>query len=302
MTAVETVGLGKRYGDTWALRDCTLSIPTGRVVALVGPNGAGKTTLLHCLVGLCSPTSGTAAVVDGLAAGDDDARDAVAFVAQQAPLLAHLRVDATVSLAETLNRSFDRPLAESRLAELKIPKKRRVARLSGGQQAQLALSIALARHPALLVLDEPLAPLDPLARHEFLAHLMAVVAEHGTSVLFSSHVVSDLDRVADYLVVLNEGTVQLAGDVDELLAAHDHWWGPVTGIDAARAMVPVVHEELAGRQARLLVRSDGAAPPAEWEADPVGVEELVLGCLRTPSARAVPGPRDVAASLTGGRP
>lgn len=296
MSAVQAVALGKRYRSAWALGDCTLSIPSGKVVALVGPNGAGKTTLLHCIVGLCRPTTGSVTVIDGIPAGSDDALDAVAFVAQQAPLLRHLRVGALVDLAATLNRTFDRGLVEERLAQLKIPRQRRVGRLSGGQQAQLAMGIALARHPALLVLDEPLSSLDPLARHELMAYLMAQVSEQGTSVLFSSHVVAELDRVADYLVVLSEGQVQVTGDVDDLLAAHAHWCGWTTSMDAVRDAATVVHAEIAGRQARVLVRLHGGEPPPGWEADPVGVEELVLGYLRTPSARAVAGPLGLATS------
>lgn len=295
MNAVEAAGLGKRFGSVWALRDCTLSIPSGRVAALVGPNGAGKTTLLHCIVGLCHPTAGSVTVIDALPAGSDDALDAVAFVAQQAPLLSHLRVGDTLDLAAVLNRSFDRRLAEERLAELAIPERRRVGRLSGGQQAQLALTVALARHPSLLVLDEPLSPLDPLARHELMAHLMVQVAEQGTSVVFSSHVVSELERVADFLVVLGDGHVRVAGDVDELLAAHSHWCGPAAEVDGLSHVASVVHAELGSCQARVLVRAEGGPPPG-WDADAVGVEELVLGYLRTPSARAVPDSRALQAS------
>lgn len=300
MNALETVALGKRYRSVWALRDCSLSVPSGSVVALVGPNGAGKTTLLHCIVGLCRPTTGTVTVIDGIAAGSDDALDAVAFVAQQAPLLAHVSVRATLDLAAALNRTFDRRMAEERLADLRIPVQRRVGRLSGGQQAQLAMTIALARRPSLLVLDEPLSSLDPLARHELIAHLMSQVSEHGLSVVLSSHVVSELDRVADHLVVLSEGQVQVAGDIDDLLAAHAHWCGPAAGVDDLADVAPVVYAEMGGRQARVLVRHGDAAPPPGWEADPVGVEELVLGYLRTPSARALPGVRGLSAAGRGG--
>jgi ABC-2 type transport system ATP-binding protein len=300
MNAVETVGLGKRYRSVWALEDCTLSIPSGSVVALVGPNGAGKSTLLHCIVGLCRPTTGSVTVVDGIPAGTEDALAAVAFVAQQAPLPGHLRVGATLDLAAVLNRSFDRRLAEERLDTLRIPLGKRVGRLSGGQQAQLSLSIAVARHPALLVLDEPLAPLDPLARYEFVSHLMSQAAEQGMSVLLSSHLVSEIDRVADHLVVLSDGQVQVAGDVDDLLAAHANWCGPSDEVDLLAAVARIVYADVGGRQARVLVRLCGGEPPPGWEADPVGVEELVLGYLRTPTARALPGPCGLVASGAAG--
>lgn len=299
MNAVETRRLGKRYRGAWALRDCTLAMPSGHVVALVGPNGAGKTTLLHCVVGLCRPTSGTVTVMGEMAAGSEQALGAVSFVAQNAPLISHLTVEATVSLATTLNGSFDRSLAEARIQELGLPPKRRVGRLSGGQQTQLALSLALARRPALLVLDEPLAPLDPLARHEFMAYLMAQVAEQRFSVVFSSHVVSELERVADYLIVLNEGQVQVASEFDELLEDHAHWSGPVNELGDLQRAASVIHSEVAGRLARAVVRHAGTEPPANWEADPLGVEELVLAYLRTPSARTLPGPRSTVSAQNG---
>jgi ABC-2 type transport system ATP-binding protein len=213
-TIIECAGLGKRYRQAWALRDCTLGIPSGRVVALVGPNGAGKTTLLNLTVGLARPTAGTVRVLDGVPAGSPDALDLIAFVAQDAPLYASLPV------ADLLHRRWDPGRAATRLASLRIPADKRVGELSVGQKTQLALTIALARRPELLVLDEPLAALDPLARHEFMASLMAAVTEEGISVVLSSHVVAELERVADYLVVLSAGRVRVAGPIGDLVASH----------------------------------------------------------------------------------
>jgi ABC-2 type transport system ATP-binding protein len=220
MNAVESAGLGKRFRRTWALRHCTLAIPDGHVVALVGPNGAGKTTLLHMTVGLTAPTAGTVTVLGGEPAGSPQALDRVAFVAQDAPLYQNLPARDMLHVARNLNRRWDQQRAERRLAELGIPLARKVGKLSGGQQAQLALTIALARRPELLILDEPLAMLDPLARHEFMASVMAAVAEDGVSVVLSSHVLAELERVADYLIVLAHDRVQVAGEVDDLLAGH----------------------------------------------------------------------------------
>ena len=220
MNIIETSGLGKRYGRIWALRDCTLGIPGGHVVALVGPNGAGKTTLLQLATGLTVPTAGTITVTGGVPAGSPDALDRIAFVAQDAPLYKNLPVTDMLHLARDLNRRWEQRRAESRLASLGIGLKKRVGALSGGQKAQLALTIALARRPELLILDEPLAALDPLARHDFMQSVIEAVATDGISVLFSSHVVAELGQVADYLVVLSRGAVQLAGPVDDLVAAH----------------------------------------------------------------------------------
>ncbi|MFL6074415.1 MAG: ABC transporter ATP-binding protein [Mycobacteriales bacterium] len=306
MNAVETHGLGKRYGRRygrrdWALRDCTLAVPAGRVVALVGPNGAGKTTLLHLAVGLADPTAGDIGVLGGLAPGSPAALDRIGFVAQDTPLYSSLTVADTLRLVGNLSRRWDEPNARARLAGLDIPLGRRAGKLSGGQQAQVALAVALARHPQLLVLDEPLARLDPLARHEFMATLMAAVADEDISVLFSSHVVAELERVCDYLVVLAGGRVQVAGDVDELLASHLLLTGPTAEAAAVAARHRTVRERRADRQTRLLVRTgagDPANPPPGWRAERTNLEELVLSYLRTPEASALPGPaRDVAKAV-----
>jgi ABC-2 type transport system ATP-binding protein len=220
MNVIECAGLGKRYRRAWALRDCTLSIPAGHVVALVGPNGAGKTTLLNLAVGLATPTTGAVTVLGGAPAGSPDALDGIAFVAQDAPLYKNLPVADMLHVARNLNRRWDQRRAEVRLADLGIPVKKKVGQLSGGQKAQLALTIALARRPDLLVLDEPLAALDPLARHDFMDSVLAAVAADGISVVLSSHVVAELERMADYLIVLSFGQVTLAGQVDDLVAAH----------------------------------------------------------------------------------
>ena len=186
MNIIESAGLGKRYRRTWALRDCTLAVPDGHLVALVGPNGAGKTTLLHMAVGLVSPTAGAVRVLGGRPAGSPGALDGTAFVAQNAPLYPNLPVAAMLRVARNLNRQWDQPRAEARLAELGIPLDRKAGKLSGGQQAQLALTVALARRPRLLVLDEPLAALDPVARSDFMAAVLAAVAGEGISVVLSS--------------------------------------------------------------------------------------------------------------------
>jgi ABC-2 type transport system ATP-binding protein len=220
MNIVEASGLGKRYGRTWALRECTLEIPAGRVAALVGPNGAGKTTLLNLAVGLTAPSAGGVTVLGGRRAGSSAAVDGIAFVAQDAPLYKGLSVADMIYVTRSLNRRFDQPYARARLDELGIPLKRRAGKLSGGQQAQLALTLALARRPRLLVLDEPVAALDPVARHDFMATVLASAAADGVSVLLSSHVLTELERVASYLVLMSRGQVRLAGEVSDLLAKH----------------------------------------------------------------------------------
>jgi ABC-2 type transport system ATP-binding protein len=290
MNIIETSGLGKRYGSTWALRECTLAIPAGRVAALVGPNGAGKSTLLNLAVGLAEPTAGGVTVLDGRPAGSPAALDGIAFVAQDTPLYKNLSAADMLHLTRNLNRRFDQPFAQARLGDLGIPLKRKAGKLSGGQRAQLALTLALARRPRLLVLDEPVAMLDPIARHDFMASVMTAMAADGVSVVLSSHVLADLERVAGYLILVSRGLVQVAGEIEDLLASHRVLTGPAGEADRYTER-PVVHLRRAGPQAHLLVRATAEDPvPPGWQAHPVSLEELVLGYLREPGAGARPGP------------
>jgi ABC-2 type transport system ATP-binding protein len=291
VNVVESFGLGVSYRGTWALRDCTIAVPEGHIVALVGSNGAGKTTLLHCVVGLVAPTVGEVTVLGGIEAGSFDALERVAFVAQEAPLYRHLTVRAMLTVAANLNRRFDRSLAETRLASLDIPVNRRIGRLSGGQQAQLSLALALARRPDLLVLDEPLARLDPLARHEVMATVMSAVAEEGLSVIFSSHVVSELERVADYLILMGHGRVQMVGMIDDLLSKHVVLSGPTDEAASVAEQLIVVQTQRAGRQTQFVARVDAPVEfPSSWSAECISLDELVLAYLREPSITAFSGP------------
>jgi ABC-2 type transport system ATP-binding protein len=290
MNIVETSGLGKRYGSTWALRDCSLAIPAGHVAALVGSNGAGKTTLLNLAVGLAEPTAGAVTVLGGLAAGSPAALDGITFVAQDTPVYRNLSAADMLHLTRNLNRRFDQHYAKARLGELGIPLNRKAGKLSGGQRAQLALTVALGRRPRLLVLDEPVAMLDPVARHDFMASVMTAMAAEGVSVVLSSHVLTDLERVADYLILLSRGRVQVAGEVAGLLASHRLLTGPTAEADRY-AERPVVHAQRGQAQTHLLARATADDPvPPGWQAHPVDLEELVMAYLREPGAGALPGP------------
>jgi ABC-2 type transport system ATP-binding protein len=292
MNVIESTGLGKRYGNTWALRECTLAIPEGHVAALVGPNGAGKTTLLNLAVGLTAQTAGIITVLGGERAGSPASLDGIAFVAQDMPLYKNLSGADMLHLTRNLNRRFDEAYAKARLGDLDIPLERKAGKLSGGQQAQLALTLALARRPQLLVLDEPMAMLDPLARHDFMATVMTAIADDGVSVLLSSHVLAELERVADYLVLLSGGSVQVAGEVDNLLACHRVLTGPAAEAGENIERLNVVHVRRGEAQAHLLVRTNGATEPVPpgWEAHPVSLEELTLAYMRDPAAAMLPGP------------
>ena len=281
MNILESFELGRRYGAKWALRDCSLAIPEGHLVALVGPNGAGKSTLLNMVVGLTAPSTGQVTVLGGHRAGSLAALDGVGFVAQDMPLHRHLSVADTLHLTRNLNHHFDTAYALRRMAELGIECTQKAGKLSGGQQAQLALTLALARHPRLLVLDEPTASLDPLARHEFMATVMTAMSDDGISVVLSSHLLAELERVADYLVLISNGRVRIEGAVEDLLACHRLVTAPTSG------RVPeigweVIESNAAVAQTQRLVRlSSAAAPlPPTCESRPVGIEELALAYLR----------------------
>jgi ABC-2 type transport system ATP-binding protein len=297
MNVIETDCLGKRYGKSWALLDCTLAVPEGVMAALVGPNGAGKSTLMNIAAGLTVPTEGTVTVLGGEHVGSPAALDDIAFMAQDAPVYKNLSVADMLHLTRNLNRRFDEAAARNRLADLDIPLNKKSGKLSGGQQAQLALTIALARRPRLLILDEPLSALDPLARQDFMSTVMTAMADDGMSVLLSSHALAELERVADYLIVLGGGRLRIAGDVEDLLAEHQLLSGPVAEADAHAARLGVVQDRRAAAQAHLLVRSGDRAVPPGWEAHPVSLEELVLAYLRAPGskpARARSEPAEVA--------
>ena len=255
-SVLETSGLGKKYGRRWALRDCTLSIPEGKVVGLVGPNGAGKTTLLHLAVGLLAPTAGAITVLGGHPADGPAQLGRVGFVAQDTPTYPRLSVSPAPPdgrLAQSvLGREAGR--APDRRAR---PRPASAGRFALGRPARSARPDPGHRETAgVLLLDEPVASLDPLARREFLQDLMEVVAEHGVSVVLSSHLVADLERVCDYLVVLLASRVQLAGEVTELLASHHRLSGPRRDPSTLPASQQVIEESHTDKQSLLLVRTD----------------------------------------------
>jgi ABC-2 type transport system ATP-binding protein len=283
-------GLGKRYRRRWALSDCTLDVPAGRVVGLVGPNGAGKTTLLHLAVGLLSPSSGTIEVLGGRPGAGPEQLAKVGFVAQDTPTYAGLSVEEHLRLGARLNPGWDDALARDRIRRLGLDLSHRAGKLSGGQRAQLALTLGIAKRPELLILDEPVASLDPLARREFLQDLMEAVAEHELSVVLSSHLVSDLERVCDHLIVLVASRVQLAGDLDTLLATHHRLTGArrdPAGLPADQHVISASHTE---RQTTVLVRTDGPIHDPAWTVGQLSLEDLVLAYMGQAAANGSPRP------------
>ena len=278
MSAISTQGLGKRYGSKWALRDCTIEVPEGSVTALVGPNGAGKTTLLQLAVGLSRPSAGDVTVL-GLSPRDPALLARVGFVGQEHPLHRGFTVAETLKLGRKLNPAWDDALAHERLQRLDLPLDLTVGRLSGGQRAQVALTVALAKRPELLLLDEPVASLDPLARREFLNALMEAVGETGLTVILSSHIIAELERVCDHLVILAQARAELAGPIDEIVAGHRLLTGPRTDAGAVARVHDVIRERHTERQTTLLVRADGHVYDADWELHEVDLEEIVLAYL-----------------------
>ena len=276
---IEAHGLGKRYGRRWALTDCTLEIPAGRVVGLVGPNGAGKTTLLHLAVGLLRPSAGSITVLGGRPGEGPGQLRRIGFVAQDAPTYASLSVADHLRLGAWMNPSWDRGLAQQRITRLGLDAKQKAGRLSGGQRAQLALTLAVAKRPDLLILDEPVASLDPLARREFLQGLMEVVADQGVSVVLSSHLVADLERVCDFLVVLVGSRIQLAGEIETLLATHRRLIGPRHDPDTLPSSQHVIDERHTDRQSTILVQTDEPVFDPSWAVEELDLEDLVLAYM-----------------------
>ncbi len=284
---LESRALSKRYGRRQALTDCTLSIPAGRVAGLVGPNGAGKTTLLHLAVGLLAPTSGTIEVLGAPPPASPEQLARVGFVAQDTPTYAGLTVADHLKLGARMNPGWDAGLAQRRIASVALDPSQRAGKLSGGQRAQLALTLAIAKRPEYLILDEPVASLDPLARREFLQGLMEATAEHEVSVLISSHLVADLERVCDYLIVLTESRVQLTGDVDDLLASHRLLTGPRCDMAALPAEWHVISASHTDRQSTLLISTADPVGDPTWTVDQVSMEDLVLAYMS--KAASTPG-------------
>jgi ABC-2 type transport system ATP-binding protein len=286
---VQAEGLGKRYRRSWALTDCTLSIPSGRVVGLVGPNGAGKTTLLNIAVGLLPPTRGHIDVLGAPPARGPAELARVGFMAQETPTYSTLSVADHLRMGAHLNPGWDRELAEDRISQLGLDPAQRAGKLSSGQRAQLALTVAVAKRPELLILDEPVASLDPLARREFLQSLMEVVADQGMTVVLSSHLIADLERVCDYLIILVASRVRLAGDVDRLLATHHLLIGPRHDPDQLPHDQQVITAHHTDRQSTLLVQSEAPILDPAWTVEPVGVEDLVLAYMSQASTPATRG-------------
>jgi ABC-2 type transport system ATP-binding protein len=286
---IETEGLGKQYRKLWALTDCTLSIPAGHVVGLVGPNGAGKTTLLNLATGMLAPTTGTIEVLGGRPAAGPEQLARVGYLAQEAPVYVGLSVADHLRLGAHLNPGWDAALARRRIDQLDLDPGRKAGKLSGGQSAQLALTLALGKRPELLILDEPVASLDPLARREFLQDLMETVAEQQVSVVLSSHLISDLERVCDYLIVLVDSRVRVAGPVDELLAAHHLLSGQRRDRDTLPAGMELISASHTDRQSTLLVRTGGSVLDPAWTVSEVGLEDLVLAYMKQAVGR---GPRN----------
>ncbi|ADB34878.1 ABC transporter related protein [Kribbella flavida DSM 17836] len=276
-TALSARGLGKRYGRRWALTECTLDVPAGRVVGLVGPNGAGKSTLLNLAVGMLTPTTGSIDVLGAPAGGGQLPK--IGFVAQDTPTYARLSVADHLRLGARLNPAWDDSLAQARIQRLGLDPKQRAGKLSGGQRAQLALTLGIAKRPELLILDEPVAALDPLARREFLQDLMEAVAEQELSVVLSSHLVSDVERSCDYLVVLVDSRVQVSGDIETLLATHHRLTGPRRDEKSMPQHQHVISASHTDRQSTFLIRTDEPILDSAWTVSQLSLEDVVLAYM-----------------------
>ena len=298
--AVMTTGLTKRYGRMTALADCSVTVPEGRICALIGPNGAGKTTLLRLLAGLAAPTAGQVAVLGGPPREDPAYLAEIGFLAQEIPLYRRLTARDHIGIGAHLNPRWDGELVRARLAGLKIPLDRPVGTLSGGQRAQVALALTLAKRPRVLLLDEPLAALDPLARQNFLGMLAEAAAGGGLTIVLSSHLIADIERVCDHLILLATSRVQLCGDIETLLAGHRVLTGPRKDTTAIGRMHAIVREDTTARQTTLLVRLNGPVIDPAWAVEEPNLEEIVLAYMSQADARYDAGPGAARLSAVGG--
>jgi ABC-2 type transport system ATP-binding protein len=280
-------GLGKRFRREWGLRGLSLEIPEGAIVGLAGPNAAGKSTLLALATGLLAPTEGSISVL-----GRDPLREPavlaeIGYVAQGAPLYRSFRVAETIEFVRRTNAHWDDEIVLELLTS--ISPRTLVGALSEGERARLALALVLGKRPRLVLLDEPFASLDPLAGREFLQLLMDGVAEASATVVVASHVVADIERVCDHIVLLSGGGVRLEGNVEALLESHRLLTGPRRPLGSIRGVREVVRERHSGRQLTLLVVTDGPIVDPSWTVEPVRLEELLLAYMapeRLPTPRA----------------
>ena len=274
---LDTSALGKRYRRTWALRDCTLTIPEPSIVGIAGPNGAGKSTLLGLAVGLLEPTEGAVTVCGRDPRRDPAALADIGYVAQGAPLYRGFTVGEMLDFARISNPGWDQPLATELLA--RSSSATQVSALSPGERAHLALALALGKRPALLLLDEPFARLDPLASRELLRLLMEGAAEIGSAVVVATRVLTDIERVCERVVLLGQGHVGLDGTVEELLASHRLLTGARRPLGRIRGVEEIVRERSSGRQLTLLVRTNGPVADPTWSVEQIGLEELLLAYM-----------------------
>lgn len=284
MTVLRAQGLGKKYKRKWALSGCTLDIEPGHVTGLVGPNGAGKSTLLNIASGMLEPTTGTIEVCGGVPSTGPAQLAKVGYVAQNTPVYSGLSIEEHLHLGAHLNPGWDDSLARRRIERIGLDPKQHAGKLSGGQRAQLALTIGIAKRPELLLLDEPVAALDPLARREFLQDLMASVAEHGLSVVMSSHLVTDLERVCDQLIVLVDSRVRIAGEIEDLLATHRRLTGPRRDVDTLPADQQVISARHTDRQTTVVVHTEAPILDPVWTVGELTLEDVVLEYMSNPVA------------------
>ncbi|HKT43862.1 MAG TPA: ABC transporter ATP-binding protein [Gaiellaceae bacterium] len=282
-------GLGKRFRREWALRGLTLEIPEGAVVGLAGPNAAGKSTLLALATGLLAPTEGSISVLGRDPRRDPGVLEEVGFVPQGAPLYRSFTVAETIEYVRRTNARWDGELVADLLT--RIDSRTTVASLSEGDRARLALALVLGKRPKLVLLDEPFASLDPLAGRELLQLLMDGVAETSTTVVVASHVVSDIERVCDHIVLLSAGGVRLEGSVEELLDTHRLLTGPRRPLGSIRGVREIVRERYGGRQLTLLTVVDGPVVDPSWTVEPVSLEDLLLAYM-APERLPTPRPQE----------
>lgn len=283
---VEANALGKRFGSQWALRNCTFSLQAGRIMALVGPNGSGKSTLLELAAGLLAPTEGTIEILGASPLENPSVvLPRVGFTAQEHPLFDGFSIEDMIRFGKSLNQNWDHDFAHGRITKLGLPLKKKVGKLSGGQRAQVSLIMALAKRPDVILLDEPVSSFDPLTRREFLQTLMEIVAGAGSSVIFSSHMLEDLERVSDSVLLIAGGNVQLSGSIEAILSSHRYMIGPIEEENLSSTIHEVISRRNTGRQIATLVNLEAPLVLGDsWSVHEPSLEDVIVGYLERSKA------------------
>jgi ABC-2 type transport system ATP-binding protein len=293
--AIETRNLGRKFGKFEAVKDVSLRVPRGTVFGLLGVNGAGKSTIIKMIMGHLRPTAGEIRVL-GRALGEDliDIRRRVAYVSENRYLYEWMTVEESIGFTRAFHETWDDQKAADLLQRFSLPPEKKVRQLSRGNRARLCLLLALSFNPELIILDEPTSGLDPIVRRDFIENIVAEIAEEGKTVLFSSHIVEEVERVADYVGIINEGELLLVSTLDDIKSTYKRVRYATNGMRPEVAGVPGVLAVENGRHEQILtvstwgdetLRTLGERGVKNPEVLPISLEDIFVNTVRAERER-----------------